>query len=30
MRFNIVAVGDKVPSWVDENFDEYIQRIASD
>ena len=30
MRFNIVAIGDKVPKWVNENFIEYIQRIAND
>ena len=30
MRFNIVAVGDKVPSWIDEIFNEYILRIAND
>tara|TARA_B100002019_G_C21246323_1_gene588472 strand:+ start:118 stop:612 length:495 start_codon:yes stop_codon:yes gene_type:complete len=30
MRFNIIAVGDKVPSWIDEIFNEYILRIAND
>ncbi len=29
MQFNIVAIGDKIPTWVDNNFNEYVQRISN-
>jgi 23S rRNA (pseudouridine1915-N3)-methyltransferase len=30
MRIRIVAVGQKMPSWVNEGFDEYAKRITDD